>query len=646
VRRGPGPAAASLLAPLVGLALAAASPVRGQSPPPPIADSTVVVADSAAVAADSAAVELPPPFRRSPTIRSLETFRLERSVDVRRFDFGDPEDPTEPPGALSLADVLRLDSEIRTRELSQGPTVETFGIQGGGSGRADLRGGSGSLVTPGTSGPFGHEVALSELRGFDVLRGGGAALYGPTALSGAVVLDPRFPEPEGLVTRAVAEEGVDDYQRGAFQVARPLGTRGSLFLNTESRRVDGFFPGTKEVDRHFAGEVRGRLPGGWEGSFGYRRWEGDGRSGGFDPDLEDRSVLTKRGDWRASIFRPSGEERGALLELGLLRQRLENVGLADRLTREYVSPSARLTADLPQVAGWELVTRLETRRWRVAREEEATVDRFWRGGGAVRATRSLGTAARITATGRTDLEQDRRRALHVRLEGEWMRGPVSAFAVGSRGERIPERGAAGSANEVANAFEAGLVARFGGARARAALFASRIHDFRRDPTFEEVQAREAVLDAPIGTAEIGSGSVSLATGPFRLPGLASLGELELESGFTVQRAELAETGEDLPGRPRRVWTGQGTLERFFFRDELRARVRGKLTHWGDRGGGSLFGLEAIDVWLTDVQLEGEIGDAIFFYRFHDLLERADDPEPGYRFPGFSRVYGISWRFIG
>ena len=41
-----------------------------------------------------------------------------------------------------------------------------------------------------------------------------------------------------------------------------------------------------------------------------------------------------------------------------------------------------------------------------------------------------------------------------------------------------------------------------------------------------------------------------------------------------------------------------------------------------------------------------IGDAVFFYRFHDLLERADDVEPGYRFPGFSRMYGISWRFVG
>ncbi len=606
-----------------------------------------VAADSlAAAGADSAAVPVPL-YRSSPAGRALTSFRLEWSADVEETAFGDPDDPTGPLGFLSLADLLRLSPEVRTRELSQGPTVETFGLRGTGSGRADLIMGGTSLVVPGTSGPQSHEIVMSELAGFRILRGGGAALYGPTALTGAVVLDPRFPFPDELTTRAVAEEGVDGYQRGGFTLSRPLGRDAALHLGTESRRIDGFFDGTKEVDRHFDGEVRGRLPAGWEGTFGYRRWQGDGRSGGMDPDLPTRSILAKRGDWRASLFRPSGEDRGALLELSVLRERIENLGGGEPdLTREIMTPTLRLTGDLPSASGWDVVGRVESTHWRIEREEEGAVDRFWRGAAGLRASRGFGIGTRLVATGRADTEEDRRRALHGRLEGEWSRGPAGVFGILSRGERVPDRGAAGSSNEVSNSVEAGVRWAAGPTRVRAVAFGNRIHGFRRDPTFEEIQARQAVLDAPIGTAEILGATIGLETDPFRPPGLTALGLLRLRTSFTGQRAELAGTGEDLPGRPRRVWTGEGWLERHFFKDELRARVCGRLTHWGDRGGTTIFGEDPIGIWITDVILEGKIGDAVFFYRFHDMLERADDPEPGYRFPGFSRMYGISWRFVG
>ena len=93
-----------------------------------------------------------------------------------------------------------------------------------------------------------------------------------------------------------------------------------------------------------------------------------------------------------------------------------------------------------------------------------------------------------------------------------------------------------------------------------------------------------------------------------------------------------------------MWTGDGFLERRFFEDELLARVRGRLAHYGDRPREGI--CADVDAWVTDVILEAGIGDAVLYYRFHDLLERADDIEPCYRFPGFSRMYGISWRFRG
>jgi hypothetical protein len=115
------------------------------------ADSVGV--DSTAVGVDSVAVaEQPPraPFEPDPMVWELSTFRLSRSADVGTLRFREIEDPIEPIGALTLADVLRLAPETRTRELSQGPTVETFELRGGGSGRAALVWPGVSLTVPGT----------------------------------------------------------------------------------------------------------------------------------------------------------------------------------------------------------------------------------------------------------------------------------------------------------------------------------------------------------------------------------------------------------------------------------------------------------------------------------------------------------------
>jgi len=485
---------------------------------------------------------------------------------------------------------------------------------------------------------------LNEVGELAVVRGGAAALYGEQATAGAVLVEPAHPVTDVLLTRAVAEEGVDDYLRGAFQLARRVGDGASVFLSTETRRIDGFFPGTKQVDRHFAGTLQARLPGRLEMSAGYRRYEGDGRHRVDETFLP---VQTKRGDYHLEMFRahsPDGRG-GALLELGLLRERLENrFETAEQTVREIVSPSARVTLDLPATAGWRWTARGEAVRWRIEREDLNSTSRFWRGAAALRGTRSLGAGRRLTGTVRLDTEEGRKRALQARLETGWTVGAGTAFAIASRNERIPDRGAQGADNEVHDSATVGYRWDTDPFRARAAAFGTRIRHYRREATFEESRAREPVLDAPLGTATVRGASLGIGTGRFAVPGIRALGAWTLASSVTALGAENDDTGERLPRRPRFTWTGEGTLERRFFRDELLARVRGRMTHWRDRVDDD--GAEVPDLWITDVLLEGEIGDAIFFYRFHDLLERADAIEPGYRFPGFSRIYGLSWRFWG
>jgi hypothetical protein len=179
---------------------------------------------------------------------------------------------------------------------------------------------------------------------------------------------------------------------------------------------------------------------------------------------------------------------------------------------------------------------------------------------------------------------------------------------------------------------------------RVAAFGTRIGDLRPDPTFEEVQERARVLGAPVGDGEIAGATAGVETERFAMPGIRRLGTWLFSSSATLQRAKNTDTGQRLAGRPRRTWTGEGLLERRFFQDELLARVRGRLTHWGDRVDDA--GVAVPDLWLTDVLLEAEVGDAALFYRFHDLLERADEIEPGIFLPGFSRYFGITWRFVG
>jgi TonB-dependent Receptor Plug Domain len=615
--------------------------VRSASPDSLAPPDSLAEPDSLATDADSLAAEEPaPPWFPSGTRRQLRSFRLGWSADREQIAFGDPADPEAPPGIQTLADLLRLSPAVRTRELSVGPTVESFGLDGGGSGRAELLYRGRSMAVPGTSGPFSHELHLTEVEGLTIVRGGAAALYGPDAVSGAVYVEPRHPVPDELLSRAVAEEGVDDYQLGAFHVARRIGSSASMFVSSESRRVSGFFPGTKEVDRNAAGSLIAGLPGGWEMVAGYRRYEGDGRSGL----LGESSVLTKRGDYRAELFRPAGEGRGSLLEAGLLRERLETgVKTADVVTREIRSPWMRVTSDLPDWRGWQAATRAELGRWNTREEESGAEDEFVTAAGALRVHRG-GDDGNVAATFRLDGQSHRKRAIQARLEGERSAGPGAAFAVLSRGERIPDRGAAGNDNEVHDAATVGYRLGVASLRMRGALFGSRIRHYRRDPTFEELRAREPVLDAPLGDAHLAGASVGFGTDSFAVPGVRFLGAFTLLSSVTFEEAELDDGGTRLPGRPRFTWTGEGVLERRFFKDELLAGVRGRLTHMADRVNDT--GDPVVDLWLTDVLLEGRIGDASFFFRFHDMLQRADEVEPGYRFPGFSRTYGISWRFVG
>ncbi|MBZ0269892.1 hypothetical protein K8I85_17205, partial [bacterium] len=354
--------------------------------------------------------------------------------------------------------------------------------------------------------------------------------------------------------------------------------------------------------------------------------------------------LPSDGSRRPFPTRPAGEGRGSLLEAGLLRERLETgVKTADVLTREIRSPWARLTTDLPGWRGWRTVARAELGRWRITEEEAAATDEFVTAAGALRVHRGSNDG-KLAATVRLDGQSHRKRAIQARLEGERSAGPGAAFAVLSRGERIPDRGAAANDNEVHDAATVGYRLGVAALRMRGALFGSRIRHYRRDATFEELRSRSPVLDAPLGDAHLAGASVGFDTDSFAVPGVRFLGAFTLSSSVTWEEAELDDAGTRLPGRPRFTWTGQGVLERRFFKDELLAGVRGRLTHMADRVDDA--GVPVVDLWLTDVLLEGRIGDASFFFRFHDMLQRADEVEPGYRFPGFSRTYGISWRFVG
>ncbi|MHC4925622.1 MAG: TonB-dependent receptor plug domain-containing protein, partial [Planctomycetota bacterium] len=331
------------------------------------------------------------------------------------------------PGLQTLADRLRLSPEVRTRELSNGPTVEAVELRGGGTGRTEIVLGSRSLGSPGTSGPFSHEAFLSEISGARILRGGAAALYGPDAASGAVVLEPAMPIVDDLTTRAFAEEGVDGYQRAGFQASRYWGTGGGFFITTESRRVDGFFPGTKQVDRHLAARVVGHLRGGLESEAGYRHYRGDGRDNGFST-ATIGSILTKRTDWHANVFRSTAPGRGTLAEFLYRDERLENVGRDSSRTRDLDAPTLRITTDFRDLGGMNWKARVEGTRWRI--EEPGTgVDVFWRGAAALRGTLPVGPGAGLTVTGRLDAEETRREALQARAEGWWTSGVVRAFAV-------------------------------------------------------------------------------------------------------------------------------------------------------------------------------------------------------------------------
>lgn len=623
-------------------ALPAADPVAADVAA--AADSSVSADSLDAGAAEADSIPAEPLWEPNANRAALRSFRIERSVDLETIAFGDAHDPVSPVGVHTLADILRLSPAVHTRELSQGPTAETFALDGLGSGRASLLYRDRSLAVPGTSAPHSHEIMLNEVESLTIVRGGAAALFGVGSEAGAVLVRPAQPIPPELLTRAVAEEGSDEYQRGAFQLARRLGNHGSLYLSTETRTIDGFFGGTKEADRSFAGTVQSRLPGGLEMAATYRRYEGDGRHG--DPDVP-LAVSTRRGDYHVELFRAHRGAGGTLLELDLLRERLQNhAGSAEESVREIVSPSGRITLDLPAWRGFESTVRVEATRWRIEWEDPGTVSHFWRGATAGRTTRTLGRGRRVTGTARLDQEEGRRGALQARLEGDWRVGSGTAFAIASRNERIPDRGAEGSDHEILHTGTAGVRWDTPSLRIRTAGFVTRVQNYRPEATFEEIRARESVraLGAPVGTALIQGGSLGLATEALELPGASWLGRLTLGTSGTLLQAENEDTGARLPNRPRFTWTGEGALERRFFRDELLARVRGRLTHWQDRvdeDGGAVE-----DLWLTDVLLEGEIGDAVFFVRFHDLLERADQIEPGVRLPGFSRMYGISWRFWG
>jgi hypothetical protein len=570
----------------------------------------------------------------------LARFRIDWSADVSRIAFGSPDDPDSPVGFHTVGDLLRLHSPYRLRQLSQGPTVESFGFEGTGSGRSDLRLAGRSLRNHGMSGPYTHELALSEVGRLLLLPGGAAALFGPNAASGAVLAERSFPVQDEPLSRAVGEEGVDGYERAGFRLARRVGSSGALFVSTEGRRMDGFFAGTKEVDRFLSGEYRRALPGGMETSVSWREFEGDGEY--FDlVDNDLATVRTKRTDLVATLFRPAGEGKGALVELALTRAKVERVAWAWTGTRTLRVPSITVTGDLPRLAGADWTGRVETARREWTPEDSTSAQVGWTGAAALRGSMVPSPGARVTATVRGDLEERRRGVFHARLESEWTRGRWTAFGIASRSERPPGPGAADPATEVSRGARLGGRYDAGPVEAGGTLFGTVIDRMRPGQNFNDLRSRLPVTADPEGTGEIAGGTLWLRVHPCPLPWF---GEFRAETSATATDANLRETGTRLAGRPRLTWTGEMSLERRFLDGEVRTSAIGRLTHYRDRT--DLLSSAVTDAWITDVVLRGEIGDAIFFYRLHDLLERADEVEPGIRLPGFSFSYGISWRFIG
>lgn len=643
---GPAPSAETPAADTADPAATADSvaPVDAKPALPDLGPNVIVIGgdDDSAAAPDSSQTQWPA-YRPSAAMTALRDFRLERSVDVERSAFGDPDNPIEPLGLLSLADHLRLSPGVRTRELSQGPTIETFGLWGSGSGRSSLQWRGASLPLPGTSGPHTNEIAMSEIRGFSILRGGAAALYGPEAAAGALVLDTSSPLPDAPSTRVTVDEGTDDLTRASATFARRFGPHWGAFVNAETRVFEGFFVGTKASDRTLSATVVNRLPAGWELASTWRRFEADGRHGGFESALE-RDVTSERHDGRIEAYRPWRDDRGTLIGLNYTSARVENgLGGESADERHFVIPQLQVTSDLPDFAGLHWVARTEGSRSRVTTRSSGEVATNWRGASALRVTAGEGST-RFTVTGRADGEEGRRTAWQGRAEGQWRVGDFGVFGHASHSERWPDRGAAlGGVNERHLGGGVGLRFQRSAFGLRAVAWANEIRDFRRDPTFEKVRAHAPVLDAPVGTAELRGTTIGGETAPFGIPGAGWLGSFLLRTSATWQSAENATFGTRLPGRPEFSWTGEGYVERRFFSGELLARARGRLTHWADRVDDA--GEPVVDLWLTDVGLEGEIGDAVFFFRFHDLPARADEVEPGVRFPGFSRFYGISWRFL-
>ena len=634
---------------LVGILVAAnvarggeGAPADSIGPPPVASPAPALPADSTAAPPDSTA-PVAPPWVPDPSHETLRNFRPERSADVETRLLGSRSDAVERAGLVSLAGYLRLSPGVRTREMSQGPTAESFDLSGAGSAHSALLGPGTPFTMPGTGGPHSQEVGLGEIDGFSIVRGGAGALYGPDAVDGAVVTLPRDPLPDELTTRATAEEGVDDWQRGAFQLARRLGSSGGLFAATESRRIEGFYPGTKEVDRLFTGRVYGRLGHREEGRFDYRHYQGDGRMGGFDFGTI-RSVLTKRDDLHAEVFRrsPAG---GALVEAHLAREKLETgISGPDPTTRNFLVPSLRITADLPSRGGLVATARAEVAHVRVETEEIFRTDSWLQSAAALRVTRAAGPGF-LTGTARLDADGDRPLQPQVRFEAELPAGRSTWFAIASRGERLPDRAAAAPDDaEVLLTGQAGVRLETGPFLWRGAAFATNVTDLRREPTFEEIRSRLPVLDGPQGDAELRGASAGFESRLFAAPGLSWMGALQMRSSVTGLSARNVTTDTRLPRRPRFTWTGDGSLEHRFFQDQLLVRLRGRLTHERDRVDES--GAPVVDAWVTDVLLEGEVGDAVFFYRFHDLPQRADEIEPGIRLPGFSRMWGVTWRFLG